>query len=148
MLRPTPGAEILEFRVRPYPEGRDRTQSFVVEFTLQEAGYPVVLHLDAEGRPSVLFPERDWIAVGGRSPVRLPDPSSGQAWRLEGVPGEESFLLVVGRDREVDLDLLVEEAERLAARSPTPQDARRRVREFFARNVGPVQEVGSEALRS
>lgn len=140
-----PGARLVpgtSYRSQP-SDGLRTGDAFALEFELTRPAPVALVHLDPEGRVSLLIPGD--AALSERFPAgrhRVPSDSAAVEWRLEGSGGRETFLLAAS-DRELPSgDALRAALERLPA---APRAERvRAARELLERRVGLVQVVEVE----
>lgn len=108
---------------------------YVVDFESERAGYPVVLHVDADGFPSLLFPAGGLARVEAGRRFRLPDPEGHAIWW--SAPGASATVLtVLAENPPADVDRLVELVERAAARADDPGRALRNVESVLRDRLG------------
>lgn len=109
--------------------------SYAVDFECERAGYPVVVHVDDDGFPSLLFPVAGTARVEAGQQLRLPDPY-GQATWWAGANDTATLLTVLAEQPVGDVDRLVELVERAAARADDPGRALRNVESVLRRRLG------------
>lgn len=118
-------------------------EAFRLEFTLTRSGIPVVLHLDATGRISRLYPDSSAaVAQPGGVPVRLPPDSSLEEWVFAGQTGAETFFVAAAPGAPGTLDALLND---IPGRGPDPGAGRAALvaakRRGLEARVGPVQVI-------
>lgn len=120
---------------------------YSVDLVSAREGYPVVVHVDADGFPSLLFPTAAVAHLPANTRVRLPDPRGSAAWWAEA-DDRATVLTVLSENPPGDVDRLVELVERAATRAEDADEAlrnvtrvlRRRLGEPVARSLGPVAQ--------
>lgn len=114
--------------------------AFRLHLALPRAGHVVVLHVDAAGGVSRLYPAPP-AAASPRfeaGDVTLPPPGDDARWTFTGEPGGETFL-VARTDRDTPDAARLEALARAAARHGTPRDSViADVRAAIERAAGPV----------
>lgn len=134
ILRPRPtGIASLDLVV--FAEAAGPGIGYAVDFEAERAGYPVVLHVDADGFPSLLFPVGGVARLDAGNRVRLPDPTGTSTWWSD----EDEIvtvLTVLAEKPPADVDRLVELVERAAARASTPERALQDVKSVLRRRLG------------
>lgn len=149
LLRPGNGVEVERFVLLGYPAGADAdVRAFVAEIELGRAGYPLLVQLDEDGWPDRLFPYDGLVGIPAGQALRLPDPDRGVAWGLDGPPVARRYLVAATRDRDLDVDDVMREAQREARRAPTREEARSRVLEVLEDRVGPVRTARLASART
>lgn len=108
---------------------------YAVDMESLRDGYPVVVHVDEDGFPSLLFPTGDVALLPAGHRVRLPDPLGSAAWWSPALT-TETVLTVLAERPPVDVDRLVELVERAAARADDADDALRNVESVLRRRLG------------
>ena len=96
--------------------------SYVLELETAREGYPVVVHVDEDGFPSLLFPTNGIARLGPGLRTRLPDPGGNTTWWV-GPDQQGTLLTVLAENPPSDVDRLVELVERAAARADDPEQA-------------------------
>src|SRR5262249_39293799 len=117
-------------------------QSFALEFRLVTPASPVVFHVDPSGYTDLLYPDDANAPVEARpaGAVRLPQGRTRGAWRFEGGPGPETFLVVAAVGNDVPLREVVDDVRRVplwAGRAATI----RGLRALLERRLGPCELV-------
>lgn len=118
---------------------------FVLELELERDGYPVILHVDADGLPSVLFPFSTPTRLSAGRRIRLPDPSGSATWWAPLGVDAGTLLIAMESDSPHSTDRLLELAERAAAQAPDAATAKESVRRVLRDRLGPavVAELGT-----
>ena len=114
--------------------------SYVIELESLRAGYPVILHVDRDGFPSILFPTGRLAQIGAGHRVRLPDPQGNATW-WAGPEDAGTLLTVLAESPPADVDRLVELVERAAAKADDSEDALRNVERVVRRRLGEPLSV-------
>lgn len=109
--------------------------SYVLEIEPAREGYPVVLHVDEDGFPSLLFPTNGIARLGAGHRTRLPDPGGNTTWWV-GPDQQGTLLTVLAENPPSDVDRLVELVERAAARADDPDEALDSVISVLRRRLG------------
>lgn len=111
---------------------------YVIDLVLARDGFPVVVHVDAEGLPSILYPFGRPQRIPAGQVLRLPDPHGSATWwtPLDTDPG--SLLVAMSVDTPHSTDRLLELAERAASRAPDAEAARESVRRVMRDRLGPA----------
>ena len=109
--------------------------SYALDFESEREGYPVVVHVDASGFPSLLVPSERGARVPAGQRLRLPDPQGTTTWWTPG-DAEITVLAVLAEDPVQDVDRLVELVERAATRAPDAPAALRDVQKVLRRRLG------------
>ena len=112
-------------------------RSWVLELEVERSGYPFLIHLDADGMPSLLFPDGEITRLDAGERRRLPDATGHRAWRsLEGEGGGAVFVTLSGTPY-LALDRVIARAERAALQASSEEAAHRIVREVLRKQLGP-----------
>lgn len=117
-------------------------EAFAIGLELRAPAYVVVVNADPSGELAILHPARGPIPrVPAGRPLEIPSPASGETWRLEGAPGQETFFVVASERSDVDLDALADALGEVAA-SPTSRTERlRRAEKLLETRLGPTRRV-------
>lgn len=118
---------------------------YVIDLELEHDGYPVIVHVDVDGLPSLLFPLGPPLRVGAGRIVRLPEPSGSATWWIPtGEPGGTLLVAIESRTPQ-STERLLDLAERAAARASDSVTARESVRRVMRDRLGPtiVAELGT-----
>lgn len=140
LLRPRPtGIASLDLVV--FADATGPGIGYAVDFEAERAGYPVVVHVDADGFPSLLFPVGGVARLDAGNRVRLPDPTGTSTWWSEE-DQTVTVLTVLAEQPPADVDRLVELVERAAARASSPERALDDVKSVLRRRLGePVTRI-------
>lgn len=107
-------------------------------------GYLYILNQDPLGGWTTLFPSADIVQNDNRvERGRVTEVPSGQNFEFDNVPGVEKLFIVFSRDREPDLDALIESMKRA---QPDRKSDAASGRLLQARNRIPASEI--DRLRS
>ena len=123
---------------------------YVVELELEREGYPVVVHVDRDGLPSLLFPASRPMRLPPGMKVRLPDPHGAATWWSAAGEDGGSLLVAIAERPPADTDRLLDLAERAASRADDAAGARDEVRAVLRRRLGPPvsTEIGRAPERT
>jgi hypothetical protein len=130
--------EVRELVLSRFPTS-DPHPGWIAEITLDGDGYPLLVHLDEEGWPVILYPERSLARLPAHRSLWLPDPARGVTWAWPESIAAGDVMAAATRRRGLDLEELRRRLQREAARAPTAAEARARVREVLQARVGPVR---------
>lgn len=111
---------------------------YVVELELSRDGYPVVMHVDADGLPSILYPFGSPVRLMAGERLRLPDPYGSVTWWTLRGPEAGSIVVAMSTNSPQSTERLLELAERAASRASSPEDARESVRRVMRDRLGPA----------
>jgi hypothetical protein len=111
---------------------------YVIDLVLARDGYPIVMHVDADGLPSILYPFGRPVRLPAGQTLRLPDPHGSATWWAPRGTDPGSLLVAMSFDSPPSTDRLLELAERAASRAPDARSARENVRRVMRDRLGPA----------
>ncbi len=115
-----------------------------VQVELHEEGLPILVHLDADGLPSLLFPPGQPVYAPAREPFFLPGPDPGLQWWIDPTARGQVLLLAIAHDGRIDPEQIVREAAEAAAGAEDTASARRAVVRTLRRRLGGVSRLPLE----
>ena len=129
-------------RVRGGETGWRSGDAVVVEFSLRRDAYPVLVHVDDHGRPTLLHPasvDQPLERMPARQTRVLPEDARQEAWVLEGAGERGSFLLAIAPRAEVDLAALMQRLRGVTTEAPGRESGLDRQIAVLEEIVGPTQ---------
>ncbi len=115
--------------------------AFEVKLELDAPGWPMLVHVGADGVPQLLYPDTGPAAAPRLGPglqvLRPMDP--GVEWEFEGEPAAEDFLVAVAVRRSPDRAVVARELQRAGEEHADSAARLEAVRRVLAKHAGPAR---------